>query len=139
LLGPVFFYDTIRLSRRGRFIALRAGYASVLLILLFLTYRSWALANARGPVEPFSMVEVPLEAMPRLAEAVFITVMAAQFLGVIVLTPIYTAGAIAEQRARRTLELFIVCGLTSREIVVGKLAARLVHVLAIVFAGVPVL
>jgi ABC-type transport system involved in multi-copper enzyme maturation permease subunit len=54
------------------------------------------------------------------------------------LTPIYTAGAIAEEKERRTLELLFGSGLTSREIVLGKLASRTVHILILLFSGLPV-
>src|SRR5262245_29128753 len=41
LLGPVFFYDLVRTSRRNRYFLLRGAYASVLLLTLFLFYASW--------------------------------------------------------------------------------------------------
>src|SRR5262245_51578055 len=41
LLGPVFFYDLVRTSRRQRYFLFRAGYAGGLLIVIFLFYASW--------------------------------------------------------------------------------------------------
>lgn len=137
LVGPVFFYDLLRLSRRGRFLALRTGYAALLLVLILLFYRSWA---ARYGTEGFfDAVRVPVAEMPRLAERLFTMFMAAQFVAVFLLTPIYMAGSIADEKERRTLELLFASGLSSREIVLGKLAARLGHVLIVIMAGLPVL
>lgn len=140
LVGPVFFYDLLRLSRRGRFVAIRAGYAGLLFALLALAHDAWA-RHYGTPMGDgwFAPVRVPLEYMPKLAESVFGVFMTAQFLAVFLITPIYMSGAIADEKERRTLELLFASGLSSREIVMGKLAARLGHVLAVILAGLPVL
>jgi ABC-type transport system involved in multi-copper enzyme maturation permease subunit len=139
LLGPVFFFDMVRLSRQARFVILRAGYACLLFFLLFLAYRDWARQFSREPVDWLTSVAAPLDQMPKLASAAFSGFMTAQFIAVFLLTPVYTAGAIAEEKDRGTLELLFACGLTSREIVFGKLFARLAHVMALILAGLPVI
>jgi ABC-type transport system involved in multi-copper enzyme maturation permease subunit len=139
LVGPVFLFDLVRLSRRGRFLLLRVGYATFLLILLSIAYHDWAERFARVPVGWFHTVAVPLERMPELAAAAFAGFMTAQFLAVFLITPVYTAGAIAEEKDRGTLELLFACGLTSREIVLGKLMSRLAHVMVLILAGLPII
>src|SRR5205823_2249569 len=49
------------------------------------------------------------------------------------------AGAIAEERQRRTLEFLCASPLTRREIVLGKLAARMLHLGGALAVGLPVL
>src|SRR5439155_12316797 len=58
---------------------------------------------------------------------------------VLILTPAFTAGAIAEERQRHTLDALLVTHLTPGQIVAGKLAARLAHLLGVLLAGLPIL
>jgi ABC-type transport system involved in multi-copper enzyme maturation permease subunit len=140
LVGPVFFYDLLRLSRRGRFVVLRVGYAALLFVLLALAHEDWAQRyGVRRGDGLFATVQVPLQHMSKLGESVFGMFMSAQFVAVFLITPLYMAGAVADEKERRTLELLFASGLTSREIVMGKLAARLGHVLAVILAGLPIL
>src|SRR5262249_23184183 len=62
-----------------------------------------------------------------------------QLAAAVVLTPILTAGAITEERGRRTLDFVLLTHLKDREIIVGKLAARLAQVALILLTGMPVL
>src|SRR6185437_3660347 len=77
--------------------------------------------------------------LARLAEQFFFAFMTVQFLAIFVLTPGYTAGAIAEEKDRKTLEFLLATDLRSREIVLSKLMARLVNLVLLVLAGLPVL
>jgi ABC-type transport system involved in multi-copper enzyme maturation permease subunit len=61
-----------------------------------------------------------------------------QNIAILVLTPAYVGGAIAEERESRTLELLFTSGLYDREIVIGKLAARVAHIGALSLAGLPI-
>jgi ABC-type transport system involved in multi-copper enzyme maturation permease subunit len=65
--------------------------------------------------------------------------MVIQFLTVAVLTPAYTAGAIAEEKDRKTLEFLLATDLYNREIVLSKLASRVANLTLIVLAGLPIL
>src|SRR5262249_60934626 len=58
---------------------------------------------------------------------------------VLVLPPAYLAGAIAEEKDRRTLPLLFLTPLYDREIVLGKLFARLAHLGGVLLTGVPIL
>ena len=62
-----------------------------------------------------------------------------QYLAVFLLTPIYTAGVIAEEKDRRTLDLLLTTRLTNREIVAGLLASRLATLGLIFLTILPVL
>ena len=65
--------------------------------------------------------------------------MVVQFILVCVLTPAAVAGAIADEKERRTLEFLLATDLRDREILFGKLAARVGSLLLFLLAGLPVL
>jgi ABC-type transport system involved in multi-copper enzyme maturation permease subunit len=137
--GPIFFYDLMRLARRGRSTLLRCTYAVLLLGCLYLIYFN------RFPIEAEFRNLFRLQPRMRLDElahfsGTFATgIFALQSAAVLVLTPAYVSGAIAEEKEKRTLELLFTTHLTDREIVLGKLFGRLMHLFGVVLAGLPVL
>jgi ABC-type transport system involved in multi-copper enzyme maturation permease subunit len=74
-----------------------------------------------------------------VAESFFAVFVSLQFLAVFLLTPAFTAGAIADEREQRTLEELLTTDLSGREIVLGKLGARLANLMLLVLAGLPIL
>src|SRR5262249_5376530 len=113
LFGPVLFYDLVRLGRRSRFFLIRCLYAAALLLILSRAYNQfleslnpWAL---RGYNSYYGGPRTILQAAEaaRLAEHFFYTFMTVQFAAVLLLTPAYTAGAIAEEKDRKTLEFLL--------------------------------
>jgi ABC-type transport system involved in multi-copper enzyme maturation permease subunit len=137
--GPMFFYDLVRLARRGRSTSLRCLYALLLLAGLYFVY--WN----RFPVEAeFANLfrlrpKVRLDELARFAGTFATSLFALQSAAVLILTPAYVSGAIAEEKERRTLELLFTTHLTDREIVLGKLFGRSIHLLGVVLAGLPIL
>src|SRR5262249_31762997 len=71
----------------------------------------------------------------RFAGSFFGWFMAVQFTVVFLVTPAYTAGAIAEEKERRTLEFLLATELSDGEIVLGMLAARLGNLFLLILAG----
>ena len=139
VVGPLFFYDVVRLARRGRSTLLRVTFALCLLGGLCIVY------DARFPQHkilrhPFTpgptMLPRDVGQFANIFVGVLLTV---QGLAVLVLTPAYLAGAIAEEKERRTLELLFTTHLTDREIVLGKLFARLLHLGGVLLVTLPVL
>jgi ABC-type transport system involved in multi-copper enzyme maturation permease subunit len=128
LFGPVFFYDMVRSARRGRYILLRCAYACLLLLVLF-----WVFTTA------FRYHDNSLQTMSQLAESYFESIMLVQLLAVLLLTPVYVAGAIADEKERRTLEYLLATDLRNREIVLSKLAARLANLSLLILTGLPIL
>jgi ABC-type transport system involved in multi-copper enzyme maturation permease subunit len=61
-----------------------------------------------------------------------------QFGVVALLTPAYVAGTVADEKERKTLEFLLATDLAPREILFGKLAARVASLLMYVLAGLPV-
>jgi ABC-type transport system involved in multi-copper enzyme maturation permease subunit len=129
LFGPVLFYDLISLARRGRYVLLRCGYALALLFTLYNVYGSYE----------YALLAINTNAMADFAQAFFFTFVCIQFLAVLLLTPAYTAGAIAEEKETRTLELILATDLHNREIVLSKLVARVANLGLLVLTGLPIL
>ena len=62
-----------------------------------------------------------------LAETFFGTFMIVQLILIVLLTPAYVAGAIAEEKDRKTMEFLLATDLRNREIVLSKLLSRLAN------------
>jgi ABC-type transport system involved in multi-copper enzyme maturation permease subunit len=139
LLGPVCFWEMVRQSRREWMYWLRVAYLVNLLLAIGCVYL--LRFGSRGHL--WEALAAPQEISPeRLAaftERVFAVILGVQLGGVLILTPAFTAGAIAEERERRTLDFLLVTHLSDLTLVVGKLAARLGGLLLVLLAGLPVL
>jgi ABC-type transport system involved in multi-copper enzyme maturation permease subunit len=131
LFGPVLFYDLLRIARRNRYAVLRVGYAVFLLVTLLLVYLNFHEDAWRG--------EIQARQMAQFAESFFFTFMSIQFTTVCLLTPAYTAGAIAEEKERKTLEFLLATDLHNREIILSKQLSRLGNMALLILTGLPVL
>jgi len=139
LVGPLFFCELVRFARRGRSILLRTSYALFLFLGLYFVYQQ---------LFPFdTLLRWPFGQGPSLRPAdvarfsatFAVAILALQSVAVVVLTPAYLAGAVAEERERRTLDLLLTTDLSNRDIIVGKLLGRLSHLGGILLAGLPIL
>src|SRR5438132_2246686 len=140
LFGPVFVYDLVRSTRRSHFAALRSFYAGAMLVVLFLAYSSVVRTPARTLWESlWQPGTVPVKSLAQFGEAFFYSFVAVQFVAVLLFTPICAAGAITEEKERRTLEFVLASDLTAREVVLGKLAARLAYLVLFLLTGLPIL
>jgi len=137
----VFFYDLLRTTRRGRVVLLRIAYGLVLLIALYRLHRSrfaWAWVYKGYNLGWYDDV-VDATTMSKFAEEFVVHFLYIQMAAVVILTPAYTAGAIAEERERGTLDCLLTTFLTPAQLVMGKLAARLAQLFGILLTGLPVL
>lgn len=132
LFGPVLVFDLVCTARRRRYFILRVIYACALATLFFWIYTVWYFESQRAG-------RIHVREMAQMAEAVFFTVMSIQFAVVSVLTPAYTAGTIADEKERKTLEFLLATDLRNREIVLSKLAAKMVNLTSLALVGLPVL
>ena len=78
-----------------------------------------------------------IRCLAELGESVFLAVIGTQLALVLLAAPAATAGAICLDRARGTLAHMLMTDLSTAEIVLGKLAARLVPVLCLFAARCP--
>jgi ABC-type transport system involved in multi-copper enzyme maturation permease subunit len=145
LLGPVLFYDAIRTGRRSRYIVLRCLYATAFLFVMYWTYTTflnsrWLIFTPKRflPAAGAGSILRQSEAAA-LAASFFYNAMKVQFLALIFFTPAYAAGAIAEEKERKTMEYLLATDLRSREIVLSKLFSRLGSLALLVLTGLPIL
>jgi ABC-type transport system involved in multi-copper enzyme maturation permease subunit len=128
LLGPVFFFELLRGSRR-RIHLHRVLYATILFGSI-----SYLYLIGYGDRDPDS-----LATHAEMARTFFLLFFGIQMLAIGLLTPVMVAGCITEEKERRTLEFVLATDLRGREIVLGKLAARVAGMLLILMTGLPIL
>ena len=128
-LGPVVRYELITTARRGRFYIARVAYGLCLLILLWTRFQEFNASHPQGGTA---------EEVQTFAEATFISFAGAQGAALLCLIPALVAGVIADEHQRKTLHYLLASRLSSAEIVLGKLGARIVHVATFVALGIPV-
>jgi ABC-type transport system involved in multi-copper enzyme maturation permease subunit len=131
LPGPIFNVELLTSARRTRYFFIRALYALILLIALGLIYQSWTYRISGDTID--------IRVMAQLSAEFFNVLAWLQLLLVVLLGPAMVAGTIATERERRTIEYLFASSLSNAEIVLGKLAARIIHVVYLVLAGVPIL
>lgn len=130
--GPVFVYESLLASRRWTNYALRAGFALVLVIGLAI---AWFNADlSKSAASTFNHKD-----LARIGQTFYSAIAGIQLTVILLAAPAATAGAICLDRARGTLTHVLVTDLSDVEVVLGKLGARLVPVMALVATAVPVL
>lgn len=124
-LGPVFAFEWRMASRRWPAYAMRSLIVLVLLGVMTPVWYSWPAATIARQAE---------------INKVFHLWTVLILLGLVSLAaPAATAGAICHDKARGSLALLFATDLSGAEIVLGKLAARLVPVLGMILCVAPVL
>jgi ABC-type transport system involved in multi-copper enzyme maturation permease subunit len=109
----------------------------LLLALFFFVYARWSLDKSVSLRAVLTGTALDRNALPEFAEAFFYSFLALQFLAACVLTPLFTAGAITEDKECRTLEDVLSTDRRSWEIVLGKSASRFIGLLFIFLTGLP--
>ena len=127
-VGPVFVYDWITAARRWQVYALRSAFVLFLLGALVVMWKT------AGHPSGFS-----IRAMAELGQSFYLGVAGTQLALVMLAAPAATAGAICLDRARGTLTHLLMTDLSSTEIVLGKLAARLLPVLTLLACTLPMM
>ncbi len=115
-LGPVFVYEWIRSSRRWQGYALRSAFLFFLLMALAYVWMNTSTYTAKSNIRQ----------MAKLGEWYFQAVISTQLTLVLLAAPAATAGAICLDKARGTPTHMLITDLADFEIVLGKLAARLI-------------
>src|SRR6516225_9001098 len=131
MLGPHFYYDLIRLARKGWPTWLRVLYLVTLLISLIIIHQSQTDLIRHG----HEALAIQAERAHRYA----LTIIVLQDVLILLLLPVYVAGAVVEEKENRTLESLFLTHLTDREMALGKLGARLLPLAALILAGFPLL
>jgi ABC-type transport system involved in multi-copper enzyme maturation permease subunit len=139
LCGPVLGYDLVRTARRKQFFLLRCLYGIFLLAAFFFVYATWAFDRNAPANQMLSRAVLDPRKLADFASSFFLAFLAMQFLAACLLTPMYTAGALPEDRACRTLEFLLATDLRSREIIISLLLSRLANLSLVILTGLPVL
>jgi ABC-type transport system involved in multi-copper enzyme maturation permease subunit len=141
LIGPHSYYDLIRMGRKGRTMVVRVAFLLALLAgiaYIHESHRSGAASSLLARQDGLQAGSFLREELARVnIECVHIWFLL-QNATILLLTPAYMGGAIAEERDRGTLDMLLATHLYNREIVLGKLLARLVHLAMFLLAGLPV-
>ena len=127
-LGPVFAFEWLIASRRWHLYAARALFVLVLLAGIGVVWRA-EIANRVGSLN---------SAQASAAASVFFTIVGTQLVLVMLAAPAAAAGSICLDKARGTLTHVLMTDLSNSEIVLGKLAARLVPLFGLIACSMPV-
>jgi ABC-type transport system involved in multi-copper enzyme maturation permease subunit len=133
LLGPVFRAELVGTPRRRRYYALRVIYGSVLLLIIWGNY-----AELNRSAE-FRGAEPSIDDFANFALTTFIWFASVQLATILFLVPALFGGVIADEKQRKTMHYLMASRLSSAEIVLDKLAARMLHVGTFVLLGLPVI
>jgi ABC-type transport system involved in multi-copper enzyme maturation permease subunit len=130
-LGPVFYYEWLLSSRRWQ---TYAGRALFLLIILAALFFAWLTYELDRPYQAHTIQE-----QARMGTTIFATIIGTQLALVLLAAPAVTAGSVCLDKARGILAHLLVTELSSSEIVLGKMGARLLPVLGLLLCTLPVL
>jgi ABC-type transport system involved in multi-copper enzyme maturation permease subunit len=128
-LGPVFAFEWLRAARRWQMYAMRSLFALSLLaaigiVFLFARDRPWT---------------SPIRRQAEIGQMLFYLATGTQIALLMLAAPAATASGFCLDKARGVLLHLLVTDLSSTEIVLGRLAARLGAVLGLVCCSVPIL
>ncbi|WP_422926888.1 hypothetical protein [Singulisphaera sp. PoT] len=132
ILSPVFVVEWVVNARKWHGYAARFAFG--LSLLAAISFAAWMIGNIGSKGDMLSV-----QNLAAFGEFIFNVMGTVQILMVLLAAPAATAGAICQDRARGALLHMMVTDLSVAEIVVGKLAARLVPVLCLVLCSFPVL
>lgn len=129
-------WELLRVSRRTAALAVgRFAFGAALLGVMWLIYSS----GFRQQEEIKGNATEIAKTLQRFAEAFSLTFFVVQLVIVLLLTPIFVAGSVFEERETRSGEVLLTTDLTRREVFYGKFLARVVQVMMVVAAGMPIL
>jgi ABC-type transport system involved in multi-copper enzyme maturation permease subunit len=128
-LGPVFAADCLTSSRRWQVYSGRSMLAGSVLVAIALVWLN------RYSGRQFISLQEHAAAGSTLIRAI----MGLELTLALAIVPAVTAGAICQDKMRGGLTLMMVTDLSDAEIVLGRLASRLLTVLGVIACGLPVL
>jgi len=129
-------WELLRVSRRTAALAVgRFAFGAALLGVMWLIYSA---GFRQEDVLKGDATEIAKK-LQRFAETFSLTFFIVQLTLVLLLTPIFVAGSVFEERETRSGEVLLTTDLTRREVFYGKFLARVVQVMMVVAAGMPVL
>lgn len=115
-------------SQRTQHLWVRMGYLGALVLLMLI-----------GLLRPGSGMggEMSLTELAKSGQWVFAIISYGQVILVCLLSPLFMAGAIGQERAGQTYNILLTTPLSNLQIVLGSLSGRLFFILALLFGGLP--
>jgi ABC-type transport system involved in multi-copper enzyme maturation permease subunit len=115
-------------GKRRRDLFIRCGYLGALILVVILV-----LLSSAGGVE-----RADLAALTKRSGQIFLAMSYVQLALVALLAPIFTAGAITQEKDSQTYDILLATPLTNGQIVLGSLLSRLFFVVALLVSGIPI-
>jgi ABC-type transport system involved in multi-copper enzyme maturation permease subunit len=134
LSGPVLQFDLLAIARRRRYYAVRLAYGLFLLWIVWMCYPNEPAGSPFGSGRLLAINEAR-----DIAQAVFLSVAAAQIFSVLAITPALVAGVVADEKQRKTLHYLLASPMSSAEIVLGKLGSRMITASVFLALALPIL
>ena len=125
--NPILLRVVSTAGKRWRDLIVRCAYLGLLVVLVL-----FALANA-GDLSGTS-----LDNLSRTSVGIFRQLSYLQLALVALLAPIFTAGAITQEKDSQTYDILLATPLTNAQIVLGSLLSRLFFVVALLISGIPI-
>ena len=116
-------------GKRKRDLLTRCLYLGLLILLVLFSLLSNSSSTGGG---------ASLAALAKISSQIFQQLSYTQLLLVAVIAPIFTAGAITQERDSQTYDVLLATPLTNGQIVLGTLLSRLFFVIALLISGIPV-
>ncbi len=128
MLGPIFHRELVITPRRSRIYTARTVSA---LTLLILTATVWlVVTGAQNVSDPGDMA--------RFGAMLFSLLAPLQLVLTLFFSAMFAAGNVSQEKDRNTLVLLLLTRMGNAELVLGKLAASLLHLCVNLLAGLPV-
>src|SRR6267378_3229243 len=115
-------------GKRKRDLLIRCAYLGILLFLVI-----FLLLQSAG-----SLASASLSDLSKQSSEIFYYMSYAQLALVALLAPIFTAGAITQERDSQTYDILLSTPLTNGQIVLGSLLSRVFFVVALLVSGIPI-
>jgi ABC-type transport system involved in multi-copper enzyme maturation permease subunit len=131
MIGPLLHMELLTGSRRGKLTLLRRAYAGWLILQFILFYSTSALAEG--------LSQGRTGEIGRFINDYLDTLVRQHFFLMVLVTPAFVAGAIADEKARGTLQFLLTAQLSDREIIAGKYVGRLAQVAFLALTPLPLL
>ena len=115
-------------GKRRRDLFVRCGYLALLILVVI-----FALVGSGGTVGAASLGE-----LAKVSAKLFQQMSYLQLGLVALLAPVFTAGAITQEKDSQTYDILLATPLTNGQIVLGSLLSRLFFVIALLVSGIPI-
>lgn len=137
MTGAILRHEFLVPARKLRTFLVRGGYALVLAALFGIIYLYHLLESAFFGAFGLGAVGLPAQSVSVLAQRFANWLVNINITACLVFTPMYVAGAIAQEKDRRTIQDLLLTLMRDTEIVLSKLLARLAHVAFALLTSLP--